>query len=107
MKTQARLQAAAYALNAMLEKDSDAINKLFALKVVASNALCLCMPTHAQYCEDYPTVKLIGAMEMINALCATDTMYIVPVKNTEGEIIMFSVRGVKKPKLCVNTLSDL
>lgn len=45
MKTPARLQAAAYALNAMLEKDSDAINKLFALKVVASNALCLCMPT--------------------------------------------------------------
>lgn len=40
---------------------------------------------------------MIGAMEMINALCATDTMYIVPVKNTEGEIIMFSVRGLRNP----------
>lgn len=106
MSKTALLREAVDSLNAMLRKDDDAVNRLFALRVVASNALCMCRPTHAKYCEDYPTVKLIGVVEMLNAICATDTMYIAPVKNGDT-ILAFQLVGERAPRMSTNTMSAL
>ena len=101
------LREAVDSLNAMLRKDDDAINRLFALRVVASNALCMCRPTHAKYCEDYPTVKLIGVVEMLNAICATDTMYIAPVMGDGDTILSFQIVGGRAPRMSTDTMSAL
>jgi hypothetical protein len=100
------LREAVTALNAMMQKDDDAMNRLFALRVVASNALCLCRPTHAKYHEEYPTVKLIGAVEMLNAVCATDTAYISPVMMGDT-IVRFEIVGGRQPRTSPTQLSAL
>lgn len=107
MSKTALLRKAVDSLNAMLRKDDDAVNRLFALRVAASNALCMCRPTHAKYCEDYPTVKLIGVVEMINAICATDTMYIAPVMGEGDAILEFQIVGERAPRTSVHTMSAL
>ena len=94
----ALLHKAVAVMNTLLEKDADAISKLCALHVAANREACICRPTHAGRNEEFPVIRLLGTLEIVNAICATDTMYVVPIMDAAGIIVGFEIAGRRAPK---------
>jgi hypothetical protein len=95
--SQALLRHAVDVLNELRRMDPESVSRLFALKVVGSRALCAARPTHAKRDENYPTVHVVGALEMVNAVCASENMYIDAVVSESGELQEFILVGVRRP----------
>ena len=94
----ALLYKAVAVMNMLLDKDADAISKLCALHVAANREVCLCRPTHTARHDEFPVIRLLGTLEVVNAICATDTLYVVPIINAVGVISGFEIAGRKRPK---------
>lgn len=85
------LHRALRAIRTMHARDADAMEKLMSLHVVSNSAVCTCLPTHAKPREDYPAIKLMGTLEVVNAICATPDRYIAAVYDASGTVIDFRI----------------
>lgn len=78
-------------MNEMLKADYDAISHLVDLHVPANKLICTKYHTHAGNSEDYAAIRLIGVIEVINALIGTKNTYIKIVLDRGKRITGFEV----------------
>jgi hypothetical protein len=91
MSTPPLLRKAVRTLNDMLKLDSDAIEKLCGVRIVANKSACTYYPTHAATRNDGCAIRMLGVVEIVNAICATDTCYVVALKDRSGVICGFAI----------------
>lgn len=90
------IQAAVDTLNGMLRTDYDSLSKLATVHVVGNADVCSKYPTYATSRDDYPAIKLIGLLEVVNAIFATPLCHVATA--SDGDELRFVIVRAKRKR---------